>query len=96
MMSEQKELADASRVSAIRGHLREWEQEGALDTGKRYALQLLALIDAWAGRAAQMSWIKQVGTVQIRRINEDAGHDHKPNLLVFDLAPYAPQEPKSD
>ena len=58
--------------------------------------QLFNLIHAWAGRAAQMSWIKQVGTVQIRRINEDAGHDHKPNLLVFDLAPYAPREPKSD
>jgi len=44
-MGEQKELADASRVDAIREHLHEWEREGALDTGKRYALQLLALID---------------------------------------------------
>jgi len=52
-MGEQKELADASRVDAIREHLHEWEREGALDTGKRYALQLLALIDAWATRSRE-------------------------------------------
>ena len=56
-MGEQKVLADASRVDAIREHLHEWEREGALDTGKRYALQLLALVDAWAREAANIDWL---------------------------------------